>query len=210
MTDLGSPLIAGDGPATILDPDLGRVEIPAGANPFIPKPPAGDRPPRGNSQANPANPPKRKPRAKKAGAVTDAKLREVLTEALNVPAVGYSMVGMDWPANHVVRTSEDFANAMVAYSKSNEWLRTQLEKLARGDNAAGMLILAFALGSTAVAYIVPLLAYHGVIPREIGNKVAGAVIPDPPPRMGMPDPPPHFTMPEDFGETGGYNANGLS
>lgn len=208
MADPASPLVADSGLATILDPDLGPVVVPDGVNPFIHKP-AGDKPPRGNSQANPANPPSPKPKARrsrKAAPVSDAKMREVLTEALQTPAVAYSMVGLDWPANHVIRTAEEFATSMVAFSKTNDWLREQLEKLARGENAMGMMIAAFALGTAAVAYIVPLLAYHGLIPREIGDKVAGSIIPDPPGVMRMPEPPPHFVMPED---TPGYNANGL-
>lgn len=214
MADPASPLVADAGPRTILDPDLGPVEIPAGANPFIPKP-AGDKPPRGNSQANPANPPAPKPktrRARKAAPVSDAKIREVLTDALQTPAVAYSMVRMDWPANHVLRTAPELADSMVAFSKTNEWLREQLEKLARGDNAMGMMIAAFALGTAAVAYVVPLLAYHNLIPKEIGEKVAGVAIPEMQGHMGMPEPPPHFVMPDDFRPPSepGYNANGLS
>lgn len=214
MADPASPLIADAGPTTVLDPDLGPVVIPAGApgpgvgpNPF---PKAGDKPPRGNSQAtNPNGNPKPKARrSRKAAPVSDAKIREVLTDALQTPAVAYSMVRMDWPANHVLRTAPELADSMVAFSKTNDWLREQLEKLARGDNAMGMMIAAFALGTAAVAYVVPLLAYHNLIPKEIGEKVAGVAIPEIQGHMGMPEPPAHFVMPDDMPP--GYNANGLS
>lgn len=223
MAEPASPLLADDGPQTVMDPVIGPVEVPAGqaipdsANPFIPKPPAGDKPPRGNSQANPANPPSPKRRAKrKAGAVTDAKIREALAELLTAPAVPYSMFRMDWAAQHVIQTGPEFADSLVAYSKTNEWLRDKLEALTRGDNVMGVMIAVFALATASANYIVPLLAYHGLIPREIGARVNGASIPDPPAGMGMPEPPPHFVMAEDGVPVvnpdyagPGYNANAL-
>lgn len=202
MADPASPLIAGPGLATILDPDLGPVIVPEGTNPFPGPTPAGDKAPRGNSQATNPNPTPKRRAKRKPAAVTDAKIREVLTDTLQAPAVAYSMVRMDWPANHVLRTAPEFADSMVAFSKTNEWLREQLEKLARGDNAMGMMIAAFALGTAAAAYIIPLLAYHGLIPKDIGNKVAGVTIPDMQGHMGMPEPP-RATEPP------GYNANGI-
>lgn len=175
---------------------------PAGAplidpadNPFPPPGAgAGDTPPggRANSQANPANPPAAKRRPRKAK-VSDAQIRDALSDVLTSPGVVYSIMKMDWAAEHVFRTGPDFADALVAYSKTNEWLRAKLEALARGDNAMGVIIAVYALATAGASYIVPQLAYFGLIPKEIGDRVAGASIPN----MPVPVPPPFVPTPDD-------------
>lgn len=165
-----------DPPTAPIIGTIGGEAIAVEGNPFTPPEPR-DTPPRGNAQANPANPPKRKYRKRKP---TDDQIREVLSEILTAPAVPYSMFRMDWPAQHVLRTGPEFADAMVAYSKSNEWLRAKLEAVASGDNALGIMIAVFALATAGSNYIIPQLAYFGVVPRGLGSSLAGAPIPFPP------------------------------
>lgn len=173
---------------TMAGPGATMVEPP---NPFAK--PNGDKPP-GNSQANPSNPPGAtapKRRARKPKAVTDKEIRDALSDVLTAPAVPYSMLHMDWAADHVIRTGPEFADALVGYSKTNEWLRERLESLARGDTALGMMIAVFALATAGANYIIPQLAYLNLIPKQVGDRVAGAAIPS------MPGPvSPPFTDPE--------------
>lgn len=158
--------------------------IPASANPFIgPLPNNGDAAPK----AAPATPvgetggatKARKGRPRKK-VVTDTQIREALSELLTSPGVAFSVMKMDWPANHVFRTGPEFADALVAASLTNQWLRDQLERIARGDTAIGTFIAVFAVVTAGANYLVPLLAYFGVIPQSIGERVAGAPIPPSP------------------------------
>lgn len=133
--------------------------------------------------------PRRPGRPKGSGrkkTVTSAQLREALGELLTAPAVPYSMMRQDWPAQHVLRTGQPLADAFVAYSETNPWFRDKLEALMRGENVLGVIVAVMALATALVEYVGPQLAYFGAIPVEIGERITKTPIP----RPVAPSPPP--------------------
>lgn len=114
-------------------------------------------------------------------------MAEVLREVFAAPAIPYSVLGHPYPAEHVARTGPDLADNLVRFSETNEWLRSKLEAIASGDSAAGVLMATAMLTMSAVTYIVPQLAYFGILKPELAVRVGAPPIPG---RDTAPAPPP--------------------
>lgn len=167
-----TPVIAPDLGADQLNADGDRIAAPQTESP----PPPADRAP------------KRRPgRPKKAAkaAITDTQLRDALTELLCAPAIPFGMAGMAWPAEHVANAGPQLATQMVELGKVSPQFRGYLERAITGQAPIVLMLAVYMLGMAGAAYIVPLLAYFGVVPKSLGVRFGGSEIPDPP---SMPPP----------------------
>lgn len=109
---------------------------------------------RAGGDAKPRRP--RKPRAANVAAELK-ELEEKLSNVLTAPAIPMAMAGDGWAANHVSERAHPLAVQIVNLARENDAFRARLLVLMRTSDQAQIV---FAAG----AYLIPLLAYYGVLP----------------------------------------------
>jgi hypothetical protein len=100
------------------------------------------------------------PKATKAAAGINAELKEIETKLaalLGRPAIPMHLAGDEWPATHVEENAAPLAKQIAQAARDNARLREQLLKLLRVGDGAGLVF-------AALAYLVPVLLYYGVVP----------------------------------------------
>lgn len=110
-------------------------------------------------------------------------VEEILINAFAAPAMPCAMFGDVWAADHFTRQAPFLARNLVVASKTNPWLRRQLETLSTGGESAMRIMGMMGLAGACVAYAGPPVIHWFNLPvPDKAREMFGV-----PPRRVQPD-----------------------